>query len=209
MVPSPPEVIQWQRLVEEEVLGRPHLVLADLGGDVDVMLQGQLVEPLDGVLRLDLVLALAEAQALLGLPLGDLAPTRLSVRPLLMALPRRRQAPSSASSVRSASPITGTSTATFLLIDDGSISTWILWLAGREAVEPAGDPVVEAGTDIDHDVAVVHRHVGFVGAVHAEHADELLVGGRIGTEAHQREGDRVAGLAHQLGQQLRRPWGRH
>ena len=37
MVPSPPEVIQRLGFVEVEELGRPHLVLADLGGDVDVV----------------------------------------------------------------------------------------------------------------------------------------------------------------------------
>ena len=34
-------------LLEAEELRRPHLVLADLGGDVDVAILGQLVEPLD------------------------------------------------------------------------------------------------------------------------------------------------------------------
>ena len=35
------------RLLETEELRRPHLVLADLGGDVGVAILGQLVEPLD------------------------------------------------------------------------------------------------------------------------------------------------------------------
>jgi hypothetical protein len=37
----------------------------------------------------------------------------------------------------------------------------------------AGDPVVEAGADGDQAVRLVHGHVGLVGAVHPEHADEL------------------------------------
>ncbi len=77
--------------------------------------------------------------------------------------------------------------------------------ARREGVDPAGDAVVEAGADRDHQVAVVHGVVRFPGAVHAEHAEPLRVGGRIGAEAHQRRGDRVAGQVDQLAEQLRRP----
>ena len=87
----------------------------------------------------------------------------------------------------------GMSTRTFLLIDDGIDIDVDLLGARRERIEAAGDAVVEARADVDHHVAIVHRHVGFVGAVHAEHAEPLLVGGGIGAEAHQRRGDREAG----------------
>src|SRR3712207_7337646 len=43
----------------------------------------------------------------------------------------------------------------------------------REAVEPAGDAVVEARAEIDHHVAAVHGEVRLVGPVHAEHAEKL------------------------------------
>ena len=46
--------------------------------------------------------------------------------------------------------------------------------------------------------------VGFVGAVHAEHAEPLLVGGGIGAEPHQRRRDGEAGEAHELAQELAR-----
>jgi hypothetical protein len=49
MVPRPPEVIQRLRLLEAEELRRPHLVLADLGGDVGVAAAVSLVQPLDRV----------------------------------------------------------------------------------------------------------------------------------------------------------------
>ena len=65
------------------------------------------------------------------------------------------------------------------------MSIWIFLRAGREGVDPAGDAVVEAGADRDHDVAIVHDVVGLEGAVHAEHPEPLRVGGRIGAEAHQ------------------------
>ena len=87
------------------------------------------------------------------------------------------------------------------------MSMWIFCEPGENRVEPAGHAVVEAGADRDHQVAVVHREVGLVGAVHAEHADELRVRGRIGAEAHEGQRDREAGRAHQLGHQLRRPRG--
>ncbi len=63
-----------ERLLELEVLGRPHLVLADLGRDVDVAVTDQLVEPPDRMLGLDRLADLAEAQALLLPPLADLPP---------------------------------------------------------------------------------------------------------------------------------------
>ena len=76
----------------------------------------------------------------------------------------------------------------------------------RELGELAGDPVVEAGADRDDQVGVVHRLVGGDGAVHAEHAEPLVVGGREGTEAHQGRGDREAVGGGELAQLLARRW---
>ncbi len=75
---------------------------------------------------------------------------------------------------------------------------------GRELGELAGDAVVEARADIDQHVAVIHCQVGFVGAVHAEHAEELLVRRRKRAEPHQRVGDGIARHVHELGEQLGR-----
>jgi hypothetical protein len=50
----------------------------------------------------------------------------------------------------------------------------------------------------------MHRHVGLVRAVHAQHAEPVLAAGRIGTEPHQRRGDRETGQFDQLAQQLAR-----
>ena len=50
----------------------------------------------------------------------------------------------------------------------------------------ADHPVVEAGADGEQHVAVLHRHVRLVGAVHAQHAEELRVARRVAAEAHQR-----------------------
>src|SRR3546814_19191993 len=51
------------RLLELEILRRPHLVLPDLGRDEGRAVAGQLVKPLDGMLRLDRLAALLELQA--------------------------------------------------------------------------------------------------------------------------------------------------
>ena len=50
----------------------------------------------------------------------------------------------------------------------------------------------------------MHGVVGLVGAVHAEHAQPLRIGGRIGAEAHQRRGDRKTGQVDELAQELGR-----
>ena len=84
------------------------------------------------------------------------------------------------------------------------MSMWIFLERGRELGELAGDAIVEARADIDQHVAVIHRQVGFVGAVHAQHAEELLVRRRKRAEPHQGVGDGIARHVHELGEQLRR-----
>ncbi len=75
--------------------------------------------------------------------------------------------------------------------------------ARREGAELARDTVVEARANIDHHIAIVHRHVGFVGAVHAEHAEPVLARCRIGAKAHQRRSDWNVGERHEFPQKLR------
>ena len=79
----------------------------------------------------------------------------------------------------------------------------------REVRRVADHAVVEARADREQHVAVLHRHVGFVGAVHAEHAEELRVGRRIGAQAHQRVGARESRAACTSSRQLRRSIGQH
>ncbi len=98
--------------------------------------------------------------------------------------------------------------------DDGNVSGDVLGDAGRvdidmddlgaraELLGVVGDPVVQARAGGQNHVGVVHRHVGFVGAVHTEHAEELLVGARIGAQPHQRVGDRIVELAGHRGERL-------
>ena len=45
--------------------------------------------------------------------------------------------------------------------------------------------VVKAGADTDHDIAIMHAPVGFKRAVHSEHAQPLIVAGRVCAQSHQ------------------------
>ena len=74
---------------------------------------------------------------------------------------------------------------------------------GRELVELAGNAIIKARADVQHHVTVVHGQIGFVGAVHAQHPNELLIRSRVGPQSHQGVGDRHAGHAGEFNQQLR------
>ena len=91
------------------------------------------------------------------------------------------------------------------LVDRAAIDIDVdLGRIGREGIEPAGDAVVEPRAEADDQVRPVHRHVGFIGAVHAEHAEPVRVIGGEGAEAHQRRGQRRAGERLELAQKLGR-----
>ena len=68
------------------------------------------------------------------------------------------------------SPTIGTSTFTFLEIDDGSISIWMMVLALRcEVGDAPGYAVVKTRADRNQTIGVAYRRVGGVRAVHPEH----------------------------------------
>ena len=112
------------------------------------------------------------------------------------------------SSTLAASPTMPTSTRTFLLIDEGSISMWIFFEPGEKASSRPVTRSSKRAPTADHHVAVVHGVVGLEGAVHAEHAEPLRVGGRKGAQAHQGRGHRRAGQRGEFAQQARWPRGR-
>src|SRR5262244_2393726 len=68
--------------LEVEELRCPHLMLTDLGGDVDVAILRRRIEPLDGVLRLDEVVRSPVGQRLAPAPPVDLSPPRLQGSPV-------------------------------------------------------------------------------------------------------------------------------
>ena len=62
------------RLLEVKILRCPHLVLAHLSGDIDIMPGRHLAQAADRMLRLDDAAFLAESQTVTLAPFIDLAP---------------------------------------------------------------------------------------------------------------------------------------
>ena len=189
-------------LLELQELRRPHLVLAHLGGEVGVPLLCGLVEPLQRVLRLDGVAGVLVAQAVAPAPLVDLPPPRrhLGVRLRAARLPLGQDGVERETCIADHGDVHR-----HVLVDGRGVDVDLhLGRAVREIREPAGHAIVEAGAHRDHQIALGHCHVGFVGAVHAEHAEEERVGPRIAAEPHQRVGDGIARAPHQRRETLRR-----
>ena len=72
-------------------------------------------------------------------------------------------------------------------------------ITGAEMRWITNDTIIEARTNRDQHIAMLHGHVGFNRTMHAKHAQKLLVRGRVCTQAHQRICTGVAQQAHQLG----------
>ena len=90
-----------------------------------------------------------------------------------------------------------------VLVDRGPVDIDVNFARVRaERIQPPGHPVVEAGAEAHHEVGLVHRHIGFVGAVHPQHPEPLRPGCRIGAEPHQRGGHRRAADPREFAQQL-------
>ena len=77
------------------------------------------------------------------------------------------------------------------------MSMWIFCESGLNALSRPVTRSSKRAPIVQHHVAAVHREIGLVGAVHAQHAEELRIGGRIGAEPHQRAGAGKAGHAHE------------
>ena len=175
--PQPARVDPAARLVELVELRGPHLVLANVRGDVCFAL-GHLVELLDHELRLDDGAGPVVLETVAPSPRLDLRPPGFE-RLGIGALARGRELP------------------VHLLqhfahvADDGNVDLhalrdrrWIdvdvddLALLLVEVLRVADHAIVEARAHGEQHVAMLHGHVGFVSAVHAEHAGEQRVGGR-------------------------------
>ena len=176
-------------------------MLADLGRDIDVLVLRQVIEPLQRVLRHDHAGGRLVLQAFLGAPALDLLPPGLVcglVRRPGFRLPEAQQVFQHVGAIADDRQLHA-----HVLVDRRRVDVDVnLDRVRREGVDTAGDAVVKARADVDHHVAVVHGHVGLVGAVHAEHAEPLLVGRRIGAEPHQGRGDGEARQFHQLAKEL-------
>ena len=185
------------RTEEVEVLRRPHLVLADFGGNHRVAVPGQLEQAFDRQLRHDRLGIARIGQALAGAPAVDPGfPVRQVLR--LAGAPCGNQLFQHFGAVADDRQIDRDG-----LVDRAAVDVDVdLGRIGRERVQPSGHPVIKARADADHQVGLVHRHVGFERAVHPQHAQPVGMVSRKRAEAHQRGGNRRAGQVLQLAQQL-------
>ena len=72
---------------------------------------------------------------------------------------------------------------------------------GTEVADATGNSIVETSTYIDHEIAIVHRHIGFIHAMHAEHSKPIPAGCRVCAEAHESRGYGKISLADQISKQ--------
>ena len=140
---------------------------------------------------------LHEAQAVFFPPVGDAQPPLGDVRRARLLLPRSEQRGEDAPRVADDGNIDRD-----ILVDAGRIDIGVdFQAAGAEGAQAPRHAVIETRADIEHDVTAMHGHVGFVGAVHAQHAEELRIAAGKGAEAHQRGGAGEAGAMHEAREQ--------
>ncbi len=174
------------RLVEMEILRRPHLVLADLRRDEALAALGELLQPLESVLGLDDLGRVLVGERLARPPAVDLQPPGLERRLVDLSghvLPQPHHVLEHMGAVADDADVH-----LDVLVDGrGSMSMWIFFEPGEKASIRPVMRSSKARADVHHQVAAMHGEVRLVGAVHAEHAQPLRVMGRIGAEAHQGE----------------------
>ena len=174
--------------VELEVLRDEHLVLSDIRAD-DALAAGDVPELLDDLLGLDVLRILLKREAVPAAPAVDHAPP-VGVRravllhsELVSCLKELPEDDLAGSDDRDVGPDG--------LGDRGRIDVDMDNLGVRaELRDVVRDAVSKPRSDGKDDVGVVHGHVGLIGAVHAEHAEEPGVSCREGAEPHEGAGDR-------------------
>ena len=186
--PQPPGGHPAVRFLEAIELRGPHLMLANFGGDVGVARPGQGIEPLDGMLWLDQALRRPIGEAPPRPPAIDLSPPGGQA----VSLSRWKTGKSGGDRLNTHPRIAHhTDIHPHQLIDGGGVDIDMDFLRSwRKSVQPTCHPVVETGADSDHHVAVVHGVIGFIGAVHADHAQPRGIVRRKGTQSHQGGGYR-------------------
>ena len=181
-------------------------MLADIGRDVRVA-ACQAVQGLQHRLRFDQLAGLVIRQALLRPPGVDARPPgleRLAVRLLATLVEGSRQVLEhgrhGADDGHLDLDVLGDRRRVDVDVDDARVRA--------EARQIARDAVIEARAHGQQHVALVHGHVGFDGAMHAEHAKKLRVVGGVGAKTHQCVGDRKAESPREL-RELRRALAEH
>ena len=189
-------------LLEPEILRRPHLVLPHFRRDIGVAVLGQRIEPLNRILRLDDAVGAAIGEAILRPPRADLVPPRANLGPVRLrqhGLPLRQHIAQHIAAI--------THNADFrlhILVDRRRINIDMDFLrVRRKRIQPPRNPVIKPRADADHHIAIMHRHIGFIGAMHPQHTHPLRISRRIGTQPHQGRCDRKTCQPHEFTQQRR------
>ena len=200
------------RVPPAEVLGGPHLVLTDTGGDVSLVLAvgSQVAELLNDSLGLDELAALGTlvvGQRPLGLPLVDLGEPLLAVLHGLGG-----DVGHQGSDIGADITLDGLGSLDNLVdvlghdlkldnattaLSGGGLS------AGCELGNVESDTVIETTTQGDDQISILDSHVGIGRTVHAEHVQRLLVELVKGTQTVESSGDRDGGLLSQFLEDLR------
>jgi hypothetical protein len=113
---------------------------------IGVAVLGQLVKPLDRVLRHDHVLVGRIGQRVAALPLGDLGPPvgKLTAIGLLRSPPQTHHVLENVADVAENADIGAD-----ILVDRGRVDVDVdLLRVGRERIEPPGDAVIKTGADV-------------------------------------------------------------
>ncbi len=171
-------------------------MLANVGGH-ERLSPGDLVELLDDGLRLYKLAVMIVVEALDVTPGLDLLPPfckRFGIGLAVFAIDELDQVREHRPCVTHDRDLHGD-----VLADRGRIDVDVDYLGVRtELGNVARDAVVEARSDGEQHVAIVHGHVGLVGAVHAQHADEQRVCRGESAKRHERIGARIPEQAHEL-----------
>ena len=72
---------------------------------------------------------------------------------------------------------------------------------GTKLTDAVSHAIIKSDTNTQNDIAAMHRHVGFIGTVHTQHAKELTISRRVGSKPHQRIGAGHTSHAHEFAEQ--------
>jgi hypothetical protein len=191
------------RFFKGQELGRPHLVLADFGGDIMLLPGHGIAQHFQCVLRFDDGVVFLVAERLDRPPRIDLLPPRFKGAAHRARLSSASTAPAYPPAPKQQSPTMPMSTTIFLLMEDGSISTWIFLELGEK---PLVLPVTRSSKRAP--MLIMTSQLYMASWLHRCHAFPACRGTdcprrRIGAQPHQGIGDGIAGQPHQLGQQFR------
>lgn len=192
-----------------EVLSSPHLVLTDTGSDDSTVLHvsSEIAEFLNDSLGLDGSLSslpLIEGEGEPSLPVVDLVEPLLTLSNSLDV----GQEETDVLSTVTLNSLVGLDNLVDVLGHDFEVDDATTVLRGSklglrgELGDVTGHTVIEASTDSDDEISLLHGHVGIGRSVHAQHVQGLGVRLVKSTQTLEGRGDRNASLVGQLLQDL-------